>query len=515
VRKYLAVLFGVLFILSFSATAFAIHEEMPPEEAVVTQGPAKITLGGKIIVRGWYFDNIDQNALPQEPKGSGTGFNTPGSPSEAIYTYNAYLTVNAKISDNIQGFMELETSNADGNNSGVLYPGVGPKGGFEGTYDTKPNGDLRFRQLWIMYTGSGLIGAPLGIKAGHMPITLGEKQFLNNERFGDDAILVWADPTKEMHIVAGTVKLVDQANGNPNVGYINHTDDLTGYVLLATYMLDKDNTIGANFTWTHSDGNLPSSPFAAPNCDWLNFYNMGIHGHGNVYGLSYAFEGDMQFGKVSGLVLDEFGDTASPNFQGWGAFAKLGYMLDPFNLRGSFAMGSGDSHAGGNVNEFETLQGTDATGAIARFPHYTFIYERALRTTAAEAVVSTFPGGNTRSTGIANTTYYNLGFDVNPVKELGISLDGYYIRATKAGLWNELLAEAGGTGGVSKVAGWELDAQLNYKIAKNLTYFVQGGVFWPGGFYKTAPLSLDENGDMLPVAKKTVGMAVHGLLLEF
>ena len=59
-----------------------------------------------------------------------------------------------------------------------------------------------------------------------MPITLGEKQFLNNERFGDDAILVWVDPTKEMHVVAGTVK-VDQADGNPNIGYINHTTTWT------------------------------------------------------------------------------------------------------------------------------------------------------------------------------------------------------------------------------------------------------------------------------------------------
>jgi hypothetical protein len=508
VKKYLAVLFGVLFILSFSATAFAIHEEMPPEEAVVAQGPAKITLGGKIIVRGWYFDNIDENALPQSPK--------VGSDSEAIYTYNAYLTVNAKINDNIQGFMELETSNNDGNNSGVLYPGVGKP--YEGTYDTKPNGDLRFRQLWVMYTGSGLFGIPAGIKVGHMPISLGEKQFLNNERFGDDAILVWVDPTKEMHVVAGTVKLVDSSN--PNIGYINHSDDLNGYVLLATYMLDKDNTIGANFTWTHSDANLPSNPFPVPNVDTLNFYNLGVHAHGKVAGLSYAVEGDWQMGKADDVVADDFGDTISPNFQGWGAFLKLAYMLDPLNIRASAAMGSGEGSGGGlanagNVNEFQTLQGTDATGSIARFPHYTLIYERAVRTTAAEAIVTTFPGGNTRSTGIANTTYVNLGFDVNPVKELGISVDGYWLRATKVGYWKDLRALYGEPGGVSKTAGWELDAKLNYKIAKNLTYFVEGGVFWPGGFYRDAPLQVDEDGFAVPVSRKTVGMAVHGLLLEF
>jgi hypothetical protein len=501
VKKYLAVLFGVLFILSFSATAFAIHEEMPPEEAVVAQGPAKITLGGKILVRGWYFDNIDGNALPQKPAG--------GSQSEAIYSYNAYLTVNAKISDNVQGFMELESSNNDTNNSGVLYPGVGKPGGPEGTYDTKLNGDLRFRQLWIMYTGSGLLGIPAGIKVGHMPITLGEKQFLNNERFGDDAILVWVDPTKEMHIVAGTVKLVDSAN--VAIGSINHTDDLDGYVLLGTYMLDKDNTIGANWTWTHSDGNLPSLP-TPPNCDRLNFHNLEVHAHGNVAGLTYALEGDWQLGKVTGLLNDS---TLNPKFQGWGAFLKLGYMLDPLNLRASAAMGSGDSGKSGNINEFQTLQGTDATGTIARFTHYTLIYERTVRTTAAEAVVTTFPGGNVRTTGIANTTYINLGFDVNPVKELGISVDGYWLRATKVGLWEKLLEDAGGSGGVSKNAGWELDAKLNYKIAKNLTYFVEGGVFWPGKFYSEAPLQFDSNGFAVPVDKKTVGMAVHGLLLEF
>jgi hypothetical protein len=190
-------------------------------------------------------------------------------------------------------------------------------------------------------------------------------------------------------------------------------------------------------------------------------------------------------------------------------------MLDPVNLRASAAMGSGDSGKSGNINEFETLQGTDATGAIARYPHYTLIYERAVRTTAAEAIVTTYPGGNIRTTGIANTTYLNLGFDVNPVKELGLTLDGYWLRATKVGLWNKELINDGGSGSVSKNAGWELDATLNYKIAKNLTYFVQGGIFWPGKFYSTAPLQTDENGDMLPVAKKTVGMAVHGLLLEF
>ena len=486
-------MFSVIFLLSFTVTAFAIHEETPPDEAVVAKGPAKITLGGKIIVRGWFFDNVDSTASPVKTN------------SQAIYTTNAYLTVDAKVSDNVRGYMELETSNRENNNSGVLY---------WGSYDTKNDMELKFRQLWLQYTGSGLLGIPGGIKAGHMPIALGEKIFLNNERFGDDAILVWIDPTKEMHLLAGTAKIVDSNNTNApislinaNIGFINHAADLDAYVLLATYMWDKDNTVGANWTWAHSDGNVPSLSTVIPNVDKLNFHNIGIHANGKIAGLAYAVEGDYQFGKVNGLVDAPLSDTGlvdgqDAKFQAWAVMAKAGYMLDPVNLRAMFAMGSGDNGTGNDkIKEFQAMQGTDATGAIARFPHYTLIYERLVRTASVEALLTTQLGGNIRTTGIANTTVYNLGVDVNPTPELSASLDGYILRATETGAWRDLIG-----GSVSKSVGSEVDAKLNYKIAKNLSYFVEAGVFFPGNFYR------DTDPD---VSKKTTTMAVHGLVLTF
>ena len=237
-KKYLAVLFGALFILSFAATAFAVHETTEPDEAVVAKGAAKITLGGKIIVRGWYFDNINTQVvdLSSYVRRVNTGALPVETGSQALYTTNAYLTVDAKIGDNIQGFMELETSAGESNNSGVQY---------WGTYDTKNDQELKFRQLWIQYTGSGLLGAPAGLKVGHMPIVLGEMQFLRNDRFGNDAILLWVDPIKEMHLLIGTTKLNE---GTTTFGDINSTDDLDGYIALMTYMLNKDNTIGVNYT---------------------------------------------------------------------------------------------------------------------------------------------------------------------------------------------------------------------------------------------------------------------------
>jgi hypothetical protein len=496
VKKYLAVLLGVLLILSFAVTAFA-------------EDKTEITIGGKILVRGWYWDNVTgisgSNVLPVDGE------------SAAIYTTNVNLTVDAKVADNIRGMVELETARGGSANSGLFIWGDAARG-----YDSKPNADILVRQAWIQYTGAGL-GMPAGIKIGHMPISLGEKLFLNNERFGDDAILVWIDPTKEFHLAAGTVKL--------NEGdAFSHTDDLDGYVLIGTYMLDKDNTLGANLLWVHSDGNCPSSvadsgetdddgnpiliTSASPNIDKLNIYNVGVHANGKVAGLSYSVEGDWQFGKLDALSQDaldakEFPivfPTADIKAKGWAIMAKLGYQLDPVGIRAAFAMGSGDDNAfDGDCKEFQTLQGPDYN-ATARLVHYTQIYERTVRTAAASAALTTTPGGNTTNTGIANTTYYNLGFDVNPMKELAISVDGFILRATKVGAWEDVVSEEVGEDvSISKKLGWEIDSRISYKIAKNLTYYIEAGLFKAGDFYK----------DAFGADKKTVKQAVHGLSLTF
>jgi len=448
VRKYLAIVLGVLLVFSVAATASAMDTE--------------VTLGGKILVRGWYFKNIANN-LPQD------------STSQALYTTNANLTVDIAVEENVRGFMELETTVAGNPNTGLYI---------WGSNDTKPVSDLYFRQLWVMYTGSGLLGVPAGIKLGHMPISLGEKQFLNNERFGDDAILVWVDPTKELHLAVGTAKLVEGV-------WQNHTDDLDGYIALATYALDKDNTIGINWTWIHSDGNCPSLG-PSPNVDRLNFHNIGAHANGNISGLTYAAELDIQTGKLHDIGLIPGNDLKA---KGWAAFVKLGYMVDPINIRGSFAYGSGDDDlTDQDCKEFQTLQGPDEIGALARLVHYTQIYERSIQTTAQSALLTTTPGGNVRNTGIANTTYYNLGLDWKATPDINLSLDGFIIRASKT------------VGGVSKSAGTELDFKGTYKIAKNLSYFVEAAGFWPGNYY-------EESG--LVAEKETVTQLIHGLLLTF
>jgi hypothetical protein len=434
VKKYLAILLGVFLILSFAITAYA-------------QDETEITLGGKILMRGWYWDNIPASHLPEE------------SQSQAVYSTNLFLTLDAKVTDNLRAFIEVETCNNLIGSSGLYFWG-------EEGWDTKARPFMFFRQLWIQYTGSGLLGVPSGMKIGHMPIALGEKLFLRNERFGTDGILLWVDPAKELHLAIATAKL-DEGD------WRKHSDDIDAYILLGTYKL-ADMTLGANWTWVNSSRTLD---------DPLNFHNLGVHANGKAAGLSYAAEVDMQFGKAENIAADD------QKFRGWAIFAKLGYALDPINLRGSFAMGSGDSNTGDSkIKEFQTIVGNDSQSLFARFPNYTLVYERAVRTTAQDQVLT----GNIRTTGIANTTYYNIGADITPVKDLTFTADAFLIRATK----NEF---------GSKSAGTEVDVTANYKIAKNFSYFVQAGALWPGKYYE----------ETFGIDKKTVTHLLHGVSLSF
>ena len=452
-RKYLALVLIVLFILSFTVLAFA-------------EDKTEITLSGKILVRGWYVGNVTsvKDAANDLYNGMPTDTN-----AQAFYSTNVNLMVDAKVTDNVRGFLEIETASTGNHNSGLYY---------WGNYDTKPYADLLLRQAWIQYTGSGLLNVPSGIKVGHMPISLGEKQFLNNERFGDDAILLWTDATKELHLAISTLKL--------NEGDVAlHADDVDGYFALLTYMWDKDNTAGLNYTFVHNDS------------DKINLHNIGIHGNGMISGLTYAAEGDIQFGDA-----EYEGNGFKTKFRGWGVFAKLAYMVDPVNLRAAFAYGSGDKDSDIRDNkdsEFETLMGPDY-GYTARLVHYTQIYERTVQSASSHAYpINNSDGEQNRNTGIANTTYYNIGFDVDPTKELSLSLDGFYLQASKT------------PSGQNDHIGEELDFKGTYKIARNLSYFVEAGAFWPGKFYTTGS-NLPFDGTF---PKKTVTQAVHGLSLTF
>jgi hypothetical protein len=513
-KKYVFIVLSVFLLLAFATLVYA---EEP-----------QIKLGGNIMVRGWYFSGANFlprwwsgyrshsinpiNAVPGDITRHG---NDIESEDASLWTTDISLTLDAKVSDNVQGFVELEI--AEGEIPQVRAMSIDPSqsGSYIwGNYESKPNADLKLRQAWIQYTGSGLLGAPAGLKIGHQLLTLGEKQFLNHERFGDDALVVFVNPTKELSLAAATAKL--------NEGYYTVPgDDIDVYALMGTYKVDKDNTIGLFYTYFDSD-DLTEAMWTDPEYspfNGLSFQDLGVHAHGLLSGMiDYAAEVDFQFGRA-----DKQPDATGYDnlkYSGWAVYMKGGYKVpeSPLNIRASFAYGSGDDNGiktpgtpdgDQRIKEFQACMGFDGETTIDRYVHYTQIYERTIATAAliqtlgGSGDILAAPGEPHRNTGIANTTYYNLGADLAATKDLTLSLDGFIIRASKTDGWKKVLDLSND---VSHNVGWELDFKGSYKLAKNLNYFVEAGVFKPGSFYEDTGL-VD--------SKNTVSQVIHGLNLTF
>lgn len=385
--------------MSFAASAFAIHAEIPSEtQAIVAKGTTQITLGGELRTRGWYQKNIVSGA-------------PVSSTSQAWYDQRVRLSVDANVSPNVQGYVQLEAG--DSLTSDVTK---------WGNFNSKLPG-FTILQSWMLYKGTGLFGFGSGLKIGHMPLALGEKQFFDHTRFGDDAIVFFMDPMKELHVGLLAIKF---AEGSAS----DNTDDLDGYVALATYKLDPKNTVGINYTYLNNSDSR------------FSHQNLGLHANGNIAGFGYKAEADIQFGDAS----------AHSEFKGYAVMLGANYKIDPATVRGSFAYGSGpDSSA--DVKMF--------TPYLSAVQNYTLIYDYRVKTTA-----------NATAMGLANTTYYNLGADFSPMKDLSASVDGYLLRASKSN------SPSG-----SKDAGWEVDLKVVYNVAKNLTYQVDAGYFKTGKFY--------------------------------
>jgi hypothetical protein len=498
-RKYVFIVLSVFLLLAFATLVYA---EEP-----------QIKLGGNIMVRGWYVNNATaiwtispySNAVPGDVIGVGPGNGT--AKDTAFWTEDLSLTLDAKVSDNVQGFIELEISQgetlygAESMDPAVFTAGNPRSGSYLwGNYESKPNADLKLRQAWIQYTGSGLFGVPSGMKIGHQLLTLGEKQFLNHERFGDDALVLFVNPTKELSLAVVDAKL--------NEGYPDFAgDDVDAYVLMGTYNVNKDNKIGLYYFYANNSDLAATFGGAYSDRNGLSLQDIGVHANGMLSGiLNYALEIDTQFGKARGQ--ETYNDY---KYAGYAIYLKGGYKIPetPLNLRASFAYGSGDKDGlqDNKIKEFQACMGFDSVTAIDRYVHYTQIYERSI---ATASLIQTIGGNGSilanyddphRNTGIANTTYYNLGADLAATKDLSLSLDGYILRASKTSGWATVVGNS-----VSKNVGFELDFTGSYKLAKNLNYFVEAGYFCPGAFYEDTHLVDNKNG---------VTQLIHGLSLTF
>lgn len=453
-KKLLAVALGMLFVFGFAVSAFAIHAEIPSEtQAVVAKGQTQITLGGEIRIRGEYRKNIGR-------------LNDDFGDNTAYYDQRVRLRLQADVTKNTTGVVHLETGSTDVTDTftwGQSTVGVDNAGG-KGIY-TRGNskrGELRVLEAWIQHTGSGLLGIPAGLKVGHMPLALGNKLFFDHTKFGDDAIVFFMDPTKELHVGLLTAKFGEGVNTVASAsGGVNNNDDANAYVLLFNYKATKDVTISGDATYVNDQKyGIDTDASVQSATKGTGLWNFGLRGDVNVSGVGLKADIEVQSGKSKNIR----GTTTSISHRGVAYLLGASYKLAPVKISLEYAYGSGDN------NDTDTKNKTFVT-ALGADQHYTYVYEYRTATAAGSA-----------GTGLANTWYLKLGGEADLAKDLSGALNIYYLRAVKG--VNIMDAKDGaGADKLSKKLGTEIDAKVTYKIDKNLQYWVEGGYLFAGAAF--------------------------------
>lgn len=467
-KKYLIAIFGGLFLLALTLSAYA-----------------DVKLQGELRERGRYQKN---RSLSNDTK----------TDDHAYYDTRIRLGVNADVAKNIKGFIELEydvenenwgtyteskltttdTLTVTTKNTAGTTLGTGSV--TDSNYDVTAGDNAKatglfgegnrlqsrnfsgIRQAYILYTFD--MGVPAGIKVGHQLLALSHAQFFDHTRWGDSAIVFFMDPNKSTHIGLLTIKFDE---GGTALG--TNGDDVDGNVALMTYKLNKTDTIGANLTWVRGSKDasvrLLGTEVLLAGAKF-NFYNVGLHGTHKIGSVGLKWEGDMQSGKL--------GDA---KFKGYGVWADATMPVGGVTLVLGGAMGTGFKSGSSDIDAFVTSLGAE--------PHYTFVYEYFVPS-ALGAV----------STGIANTTYGKVGAKFAASKSVSIDIDAYYLRATKT------------ASGVSKALGTEIDGKITYKISDSLSYTIVGGYLAPGKFY-------EYSGSPTKGKKDSAYAVDHALVLKF
>ncbi len=409
-KRYLVLVLGILLLIGLSASAYATD----------------ITLSGDIRVRGELRNNT-------------TDFNSSNADNYAAYDERIGLNIDAKVTPDIEGYIRLESADSPTSPYGYIWgnSGNGAKGGYP--YGDSRVGNVYFQQAWILYKGSGLLGIPAGIKVGHQLLKLGNGLFFDHTLLGDDAIVLFANPSKEL-----TTALVD-AKFRENS--LIHPDDSDAYVGLFNYAIDKNSAVSADLTYLNDQLIAPGG---------LHFWNLGLRGNGNVSGLGIKADVELQTGKARNAI-----PTGDLKYTGWAALAGLDYKLEPVTLSLEYAYGSGDKPGTTDKNEgFVT--------SVDPQQHFTYVYE-----------YRTVNAAGTQFGGITNTQYVKLGAAADLAKDLSGNIGLYWLRANRV------------NPGQSKSIGTEIDAKVTYKIEKNLVYWVEGGYLVVGGFFDTPTHSSD------------------------
>lgn len=437
-------------VLGMASAALAIHETQTAETATpaVAKGASKITIDGNVRERGVY----------ENPESI-----TKDEAGRSYYDSRVQLGVNAQVSDQATGYMKLETGT--GNNDTQTW---GSNSATTPTALTTGGDKLdapTILEAWVNYNPG-----PVGVKAGHMPLALGNKVFFDHTGSGDDAIVVYGNIGEATHIAGLTIKFDENVN---TVGTNNNSDDINGYVGLITHKLNDNVNLGAN--WTYLNGTINS---VVPG---LSMSNIGLTADGKIGAISYMADGEFQFGEFA----DAGTDATTMDANGFAVKLGADYDLGAGKIGLVYGYGSGKDT-------------TDADYGTTHEDQDQFI--NFLTDTTYDTIIAGYRGavpgaggiGNTKNNGLSNLSLYQLKASTKVVcpltaKDLSILGTVSYMQLNEDYTAN--------TGKEDKV-GTEVDLIATWKLTAGLDYKVEAAYLFVGDVYNTALNNNDPDDQM-------------------
>jgi len=424
---------------------------------------AEVTVGGSLEVRYDLWNNLTLNRMV-------TVDNTQNFFAERIL-----LNVDAKVAEGLEGYVELVSSNGDV--SPIDERGWGFDGGINDNASVSAmnyEGErMAVKQAWINFM---IPGAPVGIKIGHQPLALGHGIFLDSHRMGQDAILIYSKPIPELLVAGVYVKSLENSSTVPStntgVAIANTHKDVDVYAALANYTWMENNTVGVFYLYGHDATNVPGVLDRNGNAaNVAKIHDLGMTMDGAIAGINYKGEVDYQNINANGGGIG-FGVNNA-----WAAMLGGSYnVMNIATVGMDAAYGSGTS---GNGRFGSQQYSSTATGPRTfQNPYgttsynYAFLYNDKIGQGMYGTGAGLGLGDGTGGFGLANTSYLKLTVGATPMDRLNVGLDFLYLRASASSYPTQ-----------SRDLGWEVDANVGYKIYDNLKLDVNGGVFVPGAWY--------------------------------
>ena len=452
----------------------------------VAASAAGIEMEGSIRIRGLSEQQIGTTA---------GGANSDKSPVNA-YDQQVRVGMQAKPSDNLTGYLLLETGSSTGDT--FTWGNETSATLFKGGAKTAGSGDntLGIIQAYITYKPTDF-----GLKIGHMPVAPGTKQFINHDNTGDDAIYVTYDPNKNFHAHLATVKLQENTTND-------NSDDLDAYALVMTNKFNDNFKAGFNLihikgadekdsnavaakstsvTFTDVNSNTPAgldddtftfvstAASASTMFPGMALTNLGLDASYKIDNLTLAGDINLQFGTIQDLGTGVAGEIDA---DGYAFQLSADYKIDNSSVGLLFAQGSGVDPDGATAtdsvgNAFVSFLGDSAYQVY--IPGY-----RKMVPGSFQSALGLADGNNG---GLSNLTLYQLRANTATTcpltgKKLAIRGALSYMQTTED--------VANYAGNREDEIGTELDIVAAWSLTSNLTYQIEAAYLFTGDVYKTA-----------------------------